>query len=76
MSKKDEIYSRSNCTYCEMAKKFFDYKDIDYVVYDTGISEIFDEMIKRNPRARTVPQIFIDDDLVGGYTDLIEKYTD
>ena len=76
MSKKVEIYSRSNCTYCEMAKKFFDSKDIDYVVYDTGISEIFDEMIKRNPGARTVPQIFIDDDLVGGYTDLIEKYTD
>ena len=47
MSKKVEIYSRSNCTYCEMAKKFFDSKDIDYVVYDTGISEIFDEMIKR-----------------------------
>ena len=59
-----------------MAKKFFDSKSIDYVVYDTGITEIFDEMIKRNPRARTVPQIFIDDDLVGGYTDLIEKYTD
>ena len=76
MSKKVEIYSRSNCTYCEMAKKFFDSKSIDYVVYDTGITEIFDEMIKRNPRARTVPQIFIDDDLVGGYTDLIENYSE
>ena len=76
MSKKVEIYSRSNCTYCEMAKKFFDSKSIDYVVYDTGMTEIFDEMIERNPRARTVPQIFIDDDLIGGYTDLIEKYTD
>jgi thioredoxin reductase (NADPH) len=31
-------------------------------------------MMKRNPHARTVPQIFIDNELVGGYTDLIEKF--
>jgi thioredoxin reductase (NADPH) len=33
-------------------------------------------MMKRNPYARTLPQIFIDDELIGGYTDLIEKYTE
>jgi len=33
-------------------------------------------MIKRNPSARTLPQIFIDDKLIGGYTDLIENYTE
>ena len=33
-------------------------------------------MMDRNPQARTVPQIFIDDQLIGGYTDLIEKYSD
>ena len=33
-------------------------------------------MMERNPQARTVPQIFIDDQLIGGYTDLIEKYSD
>ena len=32
--------------------------------------------MERNPQARTVPQIFIDDQLIGGYTDLIEKYSD
>jgi thioredoxin reductase (NADPH) len=32
--------------------------------------------MKRNPAARTMPQIFIDNNLVGGYTDLIEKYGD
>jgi len=33
-------------------------------------------MLERNPSARTVPQIFIDDKLVGGYTDLIEKFSE
>ncbi|MFL2710147.1 MAG: hypothetical protein EVA95_01470 [SAR86 cluster bacterium] len=76
MNKKVEIYSRSNCTYCVMATNFFDSKGISYKVYSADDPKIFKEMLERNPQARTVPQIFIDDELVGGYTDLIEKFTD
>ena len=74
MSKKVEIYSKSNCSYCVMAMNFFESKNVDYEVYSTDDPNIFDEMMKRNPYARTLPQIFIDDELIGGYTDLIEKY--
>ena len=28
--------------------------------------------LARNPNARTMPQIFVDDELIGGYTDLME----
>ena len=76
MSKKVEIYSKSNCSYCVMAMNFFESKNVDYEVYSTDDPNIFDEMMKRNPNARTLPQIFIDDELIGGYTDLIEKYTE
>jgi len=76
MDKKVEIYSKSNCTYCVMAANFFDSKGINYKVYSADDPKIFKEMLERNPQARTVPQIFIDDELVGGYTDLIEKFTD
>ena len=76
MNKKVEIYSRSNCTYCVMTTNFFDSKGISYTVYSADDPKIFKEMLERNPQARTVPQIFIDDELVGGYTDLIEKFTD
>ena len=76
MSKKVEIYSKSNCSYCVMAMNFFEAKNVDYEVYSTDDPNIFDEMMKRNPYARTLPQIFIDDELIGGYTDLIEKYTE
>tara|TARA_B100001173_G_scaffold286175_1_gene273664 strand:- start:1000 stop:1230 length:231 start_codon:yes stop_codon:yes gene_type:complete len=76
MSKKVEIYSKSNCSYCVMAMNFFECKNVDYEVYSTDDPNIFDEMMKRNPYARTLPQIFIDDELIGGYTDLIEKYTE
>ncbi|MDC3102893.1 hypothetical protein OA499_03590 [Gammaproteobacteria bacterium] len=76
MDKKVEIYSRSNCSYCDMAMNFFDSKGIKYEVYNADDPQIFKEMLERNPAARTVPQIFIDDDLIGGYTDLIDKYSE
>ena len=76
MNKKVEIYSKSNCSYCVMAMNFFDSRGISYEVYSADDQNVFKEMLERNPSARTVPQIFIDDQLIGGYTDLIEKYED
>ena len=76
MEKKVEIYSRSNCSYCVMAMNFFDQKGISYEVYSADNPDVFKEMLDRNPAARTVPQIFIDDKLIGGYTDLVEKFSD
>ena len=76
MNKKVEIYSKSNCSYCVMAMNFFDSKGIKYIVYNADDPDIFQEMIKRNPQARTAPQIFIDNNLIGGYTDLIDKYNE
>ena len=76
MNKKVEIYSKSNCSYCVMAMNFFDSKGITYDVYSADDPDIFDEMLKRNPQARTVPQIFIDDISIGGYTDLVEKFSE
>ena len=57
-------------------KNFFDSKGINYDVYNADDPKIFKEMLDRNPNARTVPQIFIDDNLIGGYTDLIDKYSE
>jgi thioredoxin reductase (NADPH) len=76
MNKKVEIYSKTNCSYCDMAMNFFDSRGISYEVYSADDQNVFKEMLERNPSARTVPQIFIDDQLIGGYTDLIEKYKD
>ena len=57
MNKKVEIYTKSICAYCDMAKNFFDQKRISYEVYNADDPTIFQEMLKRNPAARTVPQI-------------------
>tara|TARA_Y100000813_G_C23933558_1_gene244588 strand:+ start:45 stop:278 length:234 start_codon:yes stop_codon:yes gene_type:complete len=75
MIRKVEIYSKNNCAYCDMAMKFFDSKKIPYQVYKADNAIVFNEMLERNPNARTVPQIFIDDELIGGYTDLVEYFS-
>ena len=72
MLKNVEIYSKSNCVFCDKAKNYFKQNDIPYKEYNAEIPEVFDELMTRNPNARTMPQIFVDDALIGGYTDMIE----
>ena len=72
MFKNVEIYSKSNCVFCDKAKNYFSQNDISFVELNVEIADVFDTLMSRNPNARTMPQIFINDVLIGGYTDLIE----
>tara|TARA_B100000482_G_scaffold174672_1_gene143300 strand:+ start:358 stop:588 length:231 start_codon:yes stop_codon:yes gene_type:complete len=72
MFKNVEIYSKSNCSFCDKAKYYFDQNDITYEEHNVEIPETFKILLERNPNARTMPQIFIDDKLIGGYTDLMD----
>tara|TARA_B100000678_G_C17736984_1_gene313084 strand:- start:98 stop:328 length:231 start_codon:yes stop_codon:yes gene_type:complete len=67
-----EIYSKSNCVFCDKAKNYFNQNNILFTEHNVEIQEIFDSLMQRNPNARTMPQIFIDNELIGGYTDLVE----
>jgi glutaredoxin 3 len=68
---KVEIYTSAMCAYCVAAKTFLKQKGLDYseVRIDTDPTRR-DEMLARAQR-RTVPQIFIDGQHVGGYDDLV-----
>ena len=72
MLKNVEIYSKSNCSFCDKAKYYFDQNDITYQEHNVEIPETFKILLERNPNARTMPQIFIDNKLIGGYTDLMD----
>ena len=70
--KKIELYSKEWCPYCAKAKSLLKSKKIDYQEIDvTNDVEQEEQMIIRSNR-RTVPQIFIDDESVGGYDDLAQ----
>ncbi|TVQ83111.1 MAG: glutaredoxin 3 [Micavibrio sp.] len=68
---KIEIYSKKICPYCVKAKNLLDLKGADYTEYMIDSDpDLAAEMQKRNPGARTVPQIFIDGKAIGGCDDL------
>ncbi len=68
---KVEIYFKDYCPYCHKALDLLKSKNIEFKAYDITHDEDGQaEMKRRNPGARTVPQIFIDDTPIGGCDDL------
>lgn len=68
---KVEIYYWTTCPYCKRARALLESKDVDYIGHDiTGDEEARARMVERTGGPRTVPQIFIDDKLIGGCDDL------
>ena len=69
---KIEVYSKEWCPYCTKAKALLRSKQLEYEEIDiTSDAEGEQQMIERS-RRRTVPQIFIDEQPVGGYDDLAQ----
>ena len=68
---KVEIYTAQMCGYCHRALQLLDSKGIEYKQIDVSMSSsLRDEMRSRAGGNRTVPQIFIDGDHIGGSDDL------
>lgn len=65
------IYSGEHCPFCQRAKQFFESRSIDYtelrIDTDAGLRQ---EMEAKSGR-RSIPQIFINGQHVGGYDDLM-----
>jgi glutaredoxin 3 len=65
-----EVYSTNDCPWCVRAKALLESKGLDYAEID--ISADTDralEMVQRSGR-RSVPQIVIDDEPIGGFVEL------
>lgn len=67
------IWSKYNCPFCDQAKALLSLKNIPFEEKKIGDGYTKEELLEAVPTARTVPQIFINDQLIGGFTDL-EKY--
>ena len=67
------IWSKNNCTYWEKDKALLKAKDIAFEERNINAGWTKEQLLSAVPNARTVPQIFIDDDLIGGFDDLVKK---
>ena len=68
---KVEIYYWTTCPFCMRARALLDSKGVKYEGYDiTGDDAARQKMIERTGGPKSVPQIFIDDQHVGGCDDI------
>ena len=64
------IWSKDNCPYCDQAKRLLTMKKINFEERNINKDWSREQLLEAVPTARTLPQIFLDDKLVGGYTEL------
>ena len=64
------VWSKYHCPYCDQAKALLNQKGIEFEERKIGDGFTRDDLLEAVPTARTVPQIFIDGKLVGGFTEL------
>lgn len=64
------VYSTEHCSYCVRAKRLLAAKGVSYTDIRVDLDpEKLEEMISKSTR-RSVPQIFINGQAIGGYDDM------
>lgn len=66
------IYTKPNCPYCEYTKKFLTSKNLSFDEIRVDLDPAKLAEMEQLSKRRTVPQIFINDQPIGGYDDLMK----
>jgi glutaredoxin 3 len=64
------VWSKDACPFCVQAKALLESKGIEFEERNVSKDWTKDQLLEAVPNARTLPQIFLDDKLVGGFTEL------
>lgn len=71
------VWSQPNCQGCTMAKQLIERSGYQYNELMIGINGVTKEdFFKAVPNARSVPQVFMDGKLIGGFNELKEALLD
>ena len=68
---KVDVYTTTFCPYCVRAKSFLESKGVSFTEHNLGNDPDKLMALKQRTGMRTVPQIFINDELIGGYDDMM-----
>jgi glutaredoxin 3 len=70
------VWSKYNCPYCDQAKALLKQRGIEFEERKIGDGWTKEDLLEEVPTARTVPQIFLDEKLIGGFTELRKYLTE
>ena len=71
--KKAIVWSKDSCPYCTQAKALLQSRNIEFEERNVSKDWTKEQLLEAVPTARTLPQIFLDEELVGGFTELRKK---
>lgn len=66
------VWSKYNCPFCDQAKALLELRDIKFEERKIGDGYTREDLLEAVPSAKSVPQIFLDDKLIGGFSELKE----
>ena len=64
------IYTKEHCPNCVTAKMILNMAELDYSEVDIMVGDRFANFIREFPDAKQMPQIFVNDQRVGGVAGL------
>jgi glutaredoxin 3 len=70
------VWSKYHCPYCDQAKALLTQKGIEFEEKKVGDGYTKEDLLEAVPTARTVPQIFLEGTLIGGFTELKQHLTE
>lgn len=66
------VYTKDLCPFCDMAKSLLNTMRVQFDEAKIGTDVTREELLEVAPKAKTVPQIVINQKVIGGYDDLCE----
>jgi glutaredoxin 3 len=67
------VWSKDACPFCVQAKALLESKGIEYEERNVSKDWTKEQLLQVVPTARTLPQIFLEEEYVGGFTELRKK---
>lgn len=64
------VWSKDACPFCVQAKALLELRGIEYEERNVSQDWTREQLMEAVPTARTLPQIFLDNQHIGGFTDL------
>lgn len=65
------IYGKDGCSYCEKTKQLCKERGYDFEYRTLNVDYTREQLLEMFPLAKTVPQIVINGNKIGGYTELL-----
>jgi glutaredoxin 3 len=68
------VWSKYHCPFCDQAKALLTQKGIEFEERKIGDGYTREDLLEAIPTARTVPQIILNDEYVGGFQELKQRF--